>query len=171
MSRMLRWLPRMLSAGRIRWSRETISKRLVLLVCAVPSLKWMRNWCVVGKTRIIGLGLSIVVVHRCVDGIINRYTSGLVDGIVEGAATILGTVGRFPLIVWCALLDPIEFCRRLEICEEVVGAHEWDILREEDPVFVVVSLGRCLLLAITEAAVVEAGLESRIRRRLKIAWR
>ena len=93
------------------------------------------------------------------------------DGIVEGAATILGTVGRFPLIVWCALLDPIEFCRRLEIREEVVGAHEWDILREEDPVFVVVSMGRCLLLAITEAAVVEAGLESRIRRRLKIAWR
>lgn len=79
--------------------RETISKRLVLLVCAVPSLKWMRNWRVVGRMVIIGLGLSIVIVDRCVNGIINRYTSGFVDGIVEGAATILGAVGRFPSIV------------------------------------------------------------------------
>jgi hypothetical protein len=120
---------------------------------------------------ILGLGLSIVIVDRCVDGIINRYASGFVDGIVVGAATILGAVGRFPPIVWCALLDPIDFCRRLEIREEVVGAHEWDILREEDPVFVVVSVGGCLLLAITKAAIVETGLDSRIRRRLKLALR
>ena len=91
------------------------------------------------------------------------------DGIVEsGTATILGSIGRVSLDVRSVLVDPIvvAFCRNLEIREEVVGAHKWYLPWEEDPIFVVISAGVRLFIAIAEAAVVEIGLDARSWRRL-----
>ena len=93
------------------------------------------------------------------------------NGVVEGAAAIASTKDCLSLNVHSALPLTTGFRRRIEICEEVVGADEWDLPWEEDPVLVIMAACIRLVLAITESAVIEIGFEARSRRRLQVALR